>query len=269
MNDRPPSYTMALSEEEIARYRLMAAEAHAQERDAWTAAGIIPGARVADIGCGPAAILVEIADRVGSSGEAVGVERDARARRAAAQMIAAAHTTNARVIEGDALATGLQSDTYDAIMMRHVLIHNGSKTREIVRHLATLLRPGGHLFLLETDPLAWRRDPDDDDVADCYACWFELMRRQGNDLLIGPKLGRLVTEAGLELVDRDARYGMTASEDFWRGGPWAARQAIVDAGLASDDDVRRWDAGFRRLFSLTGSRVIFSPWYRAIGRRKD
>jgi hypothetical protein len=154
-------------------------------------------------------------------------------------------------------------------MMRHVLIHNGPRIQQIIAHLVGLLRPGGHLFLLETDPLAWRRDPDDDDVADCCERFLELMRRQGNDLLIGSKLGRLQIEAGLELVEFNARYGTTArSEDFWRGCGWAARQAIVDAGLATDVDVHRWDAGFSRLFALPGDKVLFVPWYRAIGRKK-
>jgi SAM-dependent methyltransferase len=211
---------------------------------------------------------VELADAVGPAGEVVGVERDAQARAAAVQLIAAARAGNARVIHGEATATGLEPGTYDAVMMRHVLIHNGPLATKIVAHLATLLRPGGHLFLLETDPLGWRRDPDNDDVADCCERWLELMRRKGNDLLIGSKLGRLQTEAGLELVERDARYGTTASEDFWRGMGWAARQAIVDAGLATNDDVHRWDAGFRRLFALPGDKILFVPWYRAIGRKK-
>jgi hypothetical protein len=42
-----------LSDAELARYRAMAAHALAREGELWTAAGIVPGARVVDLGCGP------------------------------------------------------------------------------------------------------------------------------------------------------------------------------------------------------------------------
>jgi ubiquinone/menaquinone biosynthesis C-methylase UbiE len=259
---------MALSEVEIARYRQMAAEARDSERDAWIAAGIVPGARIADIGCGPAAMLVELANVVGSGGRVDGIESDSKARAAAEQMVAGARLRNARILAGEATASGLEAGTYDAVMMRHVLLHNGSKVQVILAHLATLLRPRGCLFLVETDPLGWRRDPDDSDIADCYERWFALMRHRGNDLRIGEKLGRLLVEHGLELIDRFARYMRgPVGEDYWRGGPWAARQALVDAGLATNDDVGRWDAAFSRLFSLPSDRVFFTPFYRAIGMR--
>jgi len=46
-------YTYQLSEAELGRYRAMAAGALASEETLWTAAGIVPGARVVDLGCGP------------------------------------------------------------------------------------------------------------------------------------------------------------------------------------------------------------------------
>jgi len=109
---------------------------------------------------------------------------------------------NVRIVNGEAEATGLDPDSCDAIMMRHVLIHNGSRASAILTHISTLLRPGGSLYLVEADLLGCRRDPDDPDIAECYQRWFELMRRRGNDLEIGPKLSRLISAAGLEIIDR-------------------------------------------------------------------
>jgi cyclopropane fatty-acyl-phospholipid synthase-like methyltransferase len=94
-------YTLAL-DDELNRYRALAADARRQEHDAWRAAGIAPGARVADVGCGPAAVLVELARVVGLTGWVDGVDRDPAARAAAARMIAAAGIANARVAAGAA-----------------------------------------------------------------------------------------------------------------------------------------------------------------------
>ncbi len=54
-------YTLKLCEGELERYKHMAGTAKEGELDSWRKAGVLPGARVADIGCGPGAILVELA----------------------------------------------------------------------------------------------------------------------------------------------------------------------------------------------------------------
>ena len=74
-------YTYRLSDAELARYRAMAAHALARERDLWNAAGIVPGARVVDLGCGPGAFLADLAERAGPHGRVVGVDDAAEAVR--------------------------------------------------------------------------------------------------------------------------------------------------------------------------------------------
>jgi ubiquinone/menaquinone biosynthesis C-methylase UbiE len=68
------TYSLALSEVELDRYRIMATTAAADEAAWWAAAGITPGARVADVGCGPGALLAELARTVGPEGRVTGVD---------------------------------------------------------------------------------------------------------------------------------------------------------------------------------------------------
>ena len=72
-------YTLALSDAEIGRYQMMARQAVAREGSQLAAAGVVVGATVADIGCGPAAMSVELARLVGPSGQVMAVERDKQA----------------------------------------------------------------------------------------------------------------------------------------------------------------------------------------------
>ena len=44
-----------------------------------------------------------------------------------------------------------------------------------------------------------------------------------------------------ELVGRDAQYVMPPRGRGVRPPSWAAREAMVDAGIATTDDVERWD----------------------------
>jgi SAM-dependent methyltransferase len=259
-------YTLRLSETELARYRMMARSALEHEANDWRAAGIRPGARVADVGCGPALILIELARLVGPHGAAVGVERDAEARAVASELLAAEGLEHAVVIEGDAGATGVEPASFDAVMVRHVLIHNGGCEAGIVAHLATLLRPGGHLYRIEADMPAFRFDPDDPDLADLWARWLTLMRRRGNDPSIGIRLASLLRAAGLDVVLRDARWYCQPREVGVRLAPWAAREALVADGLATPTDIARWDAAFDRFDTLPGEKVFFVPQFRAVGR---
>jgi SAM-dependent methyltransferase len=260
-------YTLRLSDTEVARYRTMARSALAHEADDWRAAGICPGARVADVGCGPGVILVELARLVGPHGVAIGVERDAEARAVAMRVLAAEGLRQAAVVEGEAGATGLEAASFDTVMVRQVLMHNGGREAAIVVHLASLLRPGGHLYLIEADPAAFRFDPDDPDLADLWARWLALMCRRGNDPSVGIRLASLLRAAGLDVVLRDARWYCQPRETNVRLAAWAAHEAIVAEGLATPADVARWDAACRRFDALPGEKVFFVPQFRAVGRR--
>jgi SAM-dependent methyltransferase len=261
-----PEYTLRLSETELARYRTMARSALTHEADDWRSAGVQPGARVADVGCGPGVILTELARLVGPHGMAVGVERAPEARAIASAALAAEGLQYAAVVEGDAGATGLDPASFDTVMVRQVLMHNGGQEAAIVAHLATLLRPGGHLYLIEADVPAFRFDPDDPDLADLWDRWVALMRRRGNDTSIGIRLASLLRAAGLDVVLRDARWYRQPRETGVRLGAWAAREALVAEGLATPDDIARWDAAFDRFDALPGEKVHFVPQFRAVGR---
>ncbi len=120
-------YTLRLNDSELVRYRAMARKARQHEEAAWKLAGIVPGARVADIGCGPGILLAELAREVGPQGTVIGVDNAAEAVAAAASLIEVEGLVNASVREGRADDTGLASGTFDVVMQRHVLIHNGGR----------------------------------------------------------------------------------------------------------------------------------------------
>jgi SAM-dependent methyltransferase len=258
-------YVLALSEEEVRRYRFMAERARTDEDGYWRRAGIGPGSVVVDVGCGPAAVAVLIADMVGPDGRVIGVEPDPSARAAAASMIAAAGIGNTNVRPGTAIDTGIPAGSVDVVMIRHVLAHNGPDEQRIVDHLATLVRPGGSVYLLDVDGTALRTldiDPDLEDLLDKYR---ELHRRRGNDLQTGLRLGKLLTQAGLDVVLHEGRYVIQWFPPGMRPPPWAAREAMVAQGIASEDDVRRWAAAFARMDTAPDRPTGFVPLFVGIG----
>jgi SAM-dependent methyltransferase len=258
-------YALRISDDELARYRLMAATAAVEEAADWAAAGITSGARVADVGCGPGALLALLADAVGPTGVAVGVDGDPEAVRWAREAIADLPQASVRV--GSATNTGLEPGSFDTVMCRHVLAHNAGGEAAIVEHLADLVRPGGRVYLVDVDLTGARMMPIDPglDINDAYLAFHA---RRGSDLMVGLRLGSLLEDAGLAVEQFRCATRLLRVPAGMRGPHWAARHAMVAEGAANEDDLDRWAAAFERMDRLPKRPWWFVPMFVAIGRRE-
>lgn len=115
-------YMLALSDAELARYQFMAQLAVLDEADQWAAAGVVEGAEVADVGCGPGALSAVLARIVGPSGTVHAVDRDAQVLALARALASEAGLANIVFSEGTATATGLAPTE---ISERYLRLHSG------------------------------------------------------------------------------------------------------------------------------------------------
>ncbi|MBW3668733.1 MAG: methyltransferase domain-containing protein [Actinobacteria bacterium] len=262
-------YSLRISETELRRYRMMASVAAAAEDGWWTEAGIVPGARVLDIGCGDGAVLVELARRIQPGGTIVGIDQGAESLEVARSLIAEAGLDNAELRHGDATATGLPEGEGDVVNIRHVLGHNTPATcAAIVAHARDLLKPGGHLYVVDADGSAFRfeRDPDAA-LLDLNERYMAMLAGRGCETLAGPRLGAYAEDAGLEVVARRPRVDTIPLLPGLRPPAWAAREAMKASGHATDDDIARWDAAFQRSDASGQVIQLFGPIYTVIARR--
>lgn len=260
-------YALAISDAELARYRMMAEAAVTDEAAEFAAAGIRAGATVADVGAGPAAMSVQLATLVAPSGRVIAIEPDERSRSTAASVIEAAGATDLELRAGTASDTGLEPASVDVVMLRHVLAHNGGQEQTIVDHLATRVRPGGSVYLVDVDLTAIRLLDADPDLADVGPTYVEFHLARGNDPSIGLRLAQLLSAAGLEVTTFLGRYSIMAMPPGVRPPAWAARDAMVASGVVSEADVARWGAAFERTDAATVRPTVFAPQFVAIGRR--
>ena len=260
-------YALRLSDEERGRYRFMAEAARRSEAALWSIAGIVEGARVADVGCGPAALSVVVAGVVGPTGHVWAVDGTREATAAARETVEAAGATNVTVSTGEAADTGLEPGSVDVVMIRHVLAHNGPSEQAIVDHAAALVRPGGAVLLVDVDASAFRVRPEDPDLMDLDARYRQWHAQRGNDLAVGLRLDELLENAGLDVEAYEGRFEIVRLPPGVRPPAWAARDALTTAGLAGEDDVARWEAAFDRNARATPPPKLFAPIFIAVGRR--
>lgn len=258
-------YTLTLSEAEIGRYRSMAEHARESESDLWQLAGITSGAAIGDIGCGPGAMIPALSEQAGQSGRVVAVDGDPAAVAAAQALVTSAGLGNVAVHEGRADATGIEPGSLDTAMMRHVLAHNGPTEQHIVDHVATLVRPGGCIYLVDVTYEGMAIRPAIPDLVDMNDKYVRFHAQRGNDLLVGRRLDLLLRNAGLDVLDYRGWFVLLTPPPGLRPPPWAAREAMVAAGVATADDVARWDA------ALTAAEadppLLFLPHFAAVARK--
>ncbi|MFJ7073456.1 class I SAM-dependent methyltransferase [Streptomyces sp. NPDC098781] len=265
--DEVADYTLRLNDSEVERYRLMAALAEERERDKWTAAGAVPGARIADVGCGPGAIAVRLADIVAPDGAVWAVDRDDEAL-AVASALAERTGVPVHTSVGPADATGLDEGSFDLVMLRHVLAHNGGREQAIVDHLAELAKPGGGtVYLADVDMSSFRLRGAPAVYDEMDERYREMHRRRGNDLTIGTRLDELLTAAGLEVVAYEGHINVMAPPPGMRGPAWAARDALLAEGLATPEDIARWDDAFQKTEEIRSGLRFFGATFVAFGRR--
>ena len=260
-------YTLAVSEAEIARYRLMAQTALADEGDRLARAGVVAGAVVADVGCGPAAMSVELAGIVGPTGRVIAVERAEEARAAAERVIAESGVGNVDLRAGTATATGIEPGSVDVVMMRHVLAHNGGEEQVIVDHLASLVRPGGAVYLVDVDLTGMRILDNDPELADLVQRYAAFHASRGNDPMVGLRLGQLLEGAGLAVESFTGAYAILQMPPGIRPPLWAARDAMLAQGAVNESDIARWGAAFQRLDAQPVRPTVFAPSFVGIGRK--
>lgn len=245
----------------------MAEPAARMERKLWAASGITQGAVVADVGCGPGAVSVVLAGLVGPGGRVLAVDRDAETVETARAVIAQAGTDNVSAAVGEAHDSGIAPGSVDVVMIRHVLGHNRDMEEAIVAHAATLVHPGGAVYLTEGYPKGAAVRPSDPELEDLTARYVEWHHQRGNDLDAGLRLAELLRSAGLDTVDHQGRYNIFTPTPGLRPPSWAARDALVAAGLATSDDVERWRLALERLDAVAERLTVFVPLFFAFGRR--
>jgi ubiquinone/menaquinone biosynthesis C-methylase UbiE len=140
-------YILGHSDQELDRLRRQAAVYADFTRSVLLGAGLGPGQRVLDVGCGVGDVSLAAAALVGPGGRVRGIDRSASAlavarARAAAEGVA--------VVFDEADIDAADPGRYDAVVGRFILLHRRDPVATL-RDLAGRLAPGGRLAFVEMD----------------------------------------------------------------------------------------------------------------------
>ena len=139
--DRHENYLLGNSDAEHERLIRQAIRLAPLTERFFREAGIGRGYRVLDLGSGVGDVSILLARLVGTSGEVVGIERDARSINRARTRVAEAGLYNVRFVETDA-AHFSDNSRFDAAVGRYILQFLPDPVATL-RRVTQLVRPGG------------------------------------------------------------------------------------------------------------------------------
>jgi SAM-dependent methyltransferase len=157
-------------------------------------AGLAPGMRVLDAGCGVGDVSFLAARIVGEAGSVVGVDRSVEAIVKARSRVPAA-VANIDFVAAD-LATFVAEEPVDALIGRLVMMY-WPEPAAMLRRLVRQVKPGGLVAMLELDLEACKTEPRCllfDRIMD----WTrQAFAAGGADTRMALKMGRVFEDAGL------------------------------------------------------------------------
>lgn len=220
------------------RLQLLARDRWPDTRALFERAGVGPGLRCIDLGCGGGAVTLEIATLVAPDGEVIGVDMDeiklALARAAAAEQ----GLTN---VAFQALNVHAWNDpaAYDVVYCRF-LLHHLSQPLDVLRRMWAAVRPGGVLIVEDADFDGWCCHPANDGFAFFLRTYAQVIARRGGDHATGRKLYNYFLDAGIP----DVQVGLVASLHLADEGKTlafstleATGEAILAEGIASEGEL--------------------------------
>lgn len=189
-------YSLGHSPAEQQRLQRQAALLRNITQTIWRRAGLEPGMRVLDVGCGVGDTSFLAAEMVGADGIVIGQDRSAEALTTARQRATEMGLDQIEFVEGELGSWPGSDERFDAIVGRYVLIHQPD-IEEALLKLRPMLRPDGiiafHELELETRTMS---DPASELVLQVRGWLRQAFKLGGMQLHGVMDLSRAFHEAG-------------------------------------------------------------------------
>jgi SAM-dependent methyltransferase len=205
------TYVVERSEQEYERLLLLAELYEEHVADACRRVGLRSGDRALDIGCGAIGALVPLANRVGPTGQLVGLDLNPDVLAKARAILDQIGVHNVQLVQAD-INTVAPDDVpgagrFDMAYCRLVLFHQPDPAATL-RRVARLVRPGGTIVIQDCVLDGELRASDPHLAAMDRFCEIvrETMHRGGASPFVPSRLGEACSAAGLEEISQRAIF---------------------------------------------------------------
>lgn len=260
-------YPLGYSAEEARRLTMQAAMLEEHTADLLRRAGLAPGMRVLDLGCGVGDVSMLAARIVGESGSVLGVDRAASSLELARHRAAALGAVQVRFIQAE-IDTFATEERFDALIGRLVLLYL-PEPAGILRRLTPLLDPGGIVAFQEYDMSQCAQAPPSTLFTQARRWLLDAFVAGGAELDMGTRLYSTFLRAGLPsptmIAASRVECGPAAQGYEYLTGVMRSLLPLIErSGIASAEQVGIDTLAQRlREDAVSHERVMFPP--RVVG----
>jgi ubiquinone/menaquinone biosynthesis C-methylase UbiE len=217
----PGDYILGYSSEEQERLLQQGRMQEAATRRVFHEIGLQRGWTCLDIGCGPGAVMQLMGELTGPTGEVIGIDRNAKAGREAAERLQATGASRYRYIEADMESIDeIAGGPFDLTFARLALLHARNPVA-LLRKMYGWTKPGGYIAVQDlhirttVTTTSWMMSlyPNPAAISELVRVIVETQERSGIDTELAFKLPTLFVEAGIGVPDgTDMHLPMTSLE---------------------------------------------------------
>ena len=191
------NYILGSSEKEFKRLSLQSQIFEQESLQTLRLAGIKPGMRCADVGCGTGDVTFMMAKLVGRKGSVIGIDRNSDVIELCNKKAKKERLANIKFLVGDIYDNELRRESFDLVFSRFLFQHLEEPKRAI-REMMKLVVPNGTVVAEENDQDTWLIYPPSSAFEKLRHAYVDLLRLANCDELIARKIYSLFSECGLD-----------------------------------------------------------------------
>jgi SAM-dependent methyltransferase len=231
-------------------------------------AGARKGMTILDLGCGGGDVTLGLARIAGAAGRVVGIDMDPVKLERAHDAAAFHNLHHVEFRQGNVYAWS-ELELYDRIYTRFLLTHLPDSTAALAR-IRQALKPGGVLIVEDIDFSGSFCYPPCEAYNRYVELYREVVRRRNGDADIGPKLHRLLADAGFQGVQLGVIHPVHVNQegkDLSLSTLINIADAVLAESLAQVDELA-WTISKLEEFTNDPTTVISLPRvFQAVGSR--
>jgi 2-polyprenyl-3-methyl-5-hydroxy-6-metoxy-1,4-benzoquinol methylase len=211
--------------------------------------GLKPGMSVADIGCGLGIVTSFMAQKIGPTGKALGVDNSAEQLNIARMEADNQGIDNVRFLEANVYSLGLERESFDIVFARSLLSHLQHPLKAL-NEMSTLVRPGGVLICEDVDMATIFSDPSTPEYERMVQLFLLLGKEIGSDVQIGSRLSWMFRKLGYsrpKSLKDQPRYRTGEAKRYWEYTLYEVAPTLIKAGILTHAEQNDLSAGLKRI----------------------
>jgi ubiquinone/menaquinone biosynthesis C-methylase UbiE len=235
-----PSYVLRTGASAAARLRLLDDVYGPASRQMMFEAGLAPGMRALDIGCGIGRISCWLSSQLGATGSVIGIDLNKdQLDEAELEAKATCVENNVTFLERSAYTTGLPPESFDIIFCRYLLCHL-TEPLDVLAEMYRLLKPGGSIVCVDLDCTAIYSHPPSQAVSRSVEIAMDAGKALGVDYTFGRKLASSLLSIGFNSVTPRLDHPVYLTgpgKRMWEHTFYEAGPGIVAAGASTEEEI--------------------------------